>query len=287
MQDAYEQIESRQNSRFRHWLAIAGQNRGKKTGQVLLEGLRLCRDAVASGVAVDTAIVAAGAAPAILRFVASLPPDVPRVRLNDQLFALLSDTETPQGLALVCRSPVLVAPPGAACPDRLYLVADGIADPGNLGTMIRTADAFAFAAVLFTDGTVWPMNPKVVRAAMGACFHLPLIRFVSIQTAAAWLSASGVPLIAADPHAGEPLSSLQPGGAALLVGNEAHGISHEAHSAADRFVRIPMPGRAESLNAAAATAICAYALMQANAAAGFVRPEIDMEPDGNCSVKRS
>ena len=255
-------IDSRQNERYRAWLAIAHRKKGRETSLVLLEGLRLCSDAVQSGVAVDVVLLAESAPGTIIRFAAQLPPGPERWTLSDALFRSLCDTEHPQGLALVCRSPILHSPGEKPRPDGLYLVADGISDPGNLGTMIRTADAFAFDGVLVTAGTVWPMNPKVIRAAMGSCFHLPILSFETIETAAAWLAESNVPLFAADPLGQVPVSRLPAGGAALLIGNEAHGLSAQACSLAAYTVRIPMPGRSESLNAAAATAICAYELMK-------------------------
>ncbi|NLM78867.1 MAG: RNA methyltransferase [Ruminococcaceae bacterium] len=264
MPKPFERIESRQNSRFRQWLSLNTGRQGRKTDLILIEGLRLCRDALASGVTAETLLIADSAPETIKRITEELPPGVACVSLPDKLFALLSDTENPQGQALVCHSPVLDEPAGPARGDGLYLVADGIADPGNLGTMIRTADAFAFSAVLLTSGTVWPMNPKVIRAAMGASFHLPLILFQDITAVAEWLAAAAIPLIAADPQGDQPVTGLAAGGAALVIGNEAHGLSSEARRLADHLVSIPMPGRAESLNAAAAAAICAYELMRKN-----------------------
>lgn len=245
--------------------------------QVFLEGYRLCGDALLSGIRPDAALIgdSAAATPAGQAFVAQLPPDIAWYSLPDHLLAGLCDTEHPQGVALVCPSPLLDKPAGSPAADGLYLIAEEIRDPGNLGNMIRIADAFAFDAVLVTAGTVYPFNDKVLRAAMGSCFHLPLIRLPDVTAIAGWL-ASGippVPLLAADPGEGAADGTCRPGdaarqdawpaAAALLIGNEASGISGEARRLCQRTVTIPMPGRAESLNAAAAAAILCYELMQA------------------------
>ncbi|MDW7656070.1 MAG: RNA methyltransferase [Bacillota bacterium] len=255
-------IDSRKNERYKAWYAISRLNRGKKTNRVLLEGLRLCSDAVQSGIAAEAVLTADSVTPQVAGFVSSLPASIERWTMTDSLFQALCDTEHPQGLAMVCLSPVLQKPAGQPSIDDLYLVADGISDPGNLGTMIRTADAFAFNGVLVTTGTVWPMNPKVIRAAMGSCFHIPIISFQDITDVAGWLAMAGIPLIAADPHGEKSVAALVPGGAALVIGNEAHGLSELARKLAKETVYIYMPGRSESLNAAAATAILAYELMK-------------------------
>jgi TrmH family RNA methyltransferase len=255
-------IDSRNNGRYKAWYAISRLNRGKKTDRVLLEGLRLCSDAIQSGVAAEAVLTADSVTGLVAGFVSSLPASIERWTLPDSLFQALCDTEHPQGVALICLSPVLQAPAGPPSGDGLYLVADGISDPGNLGTMIRTADAFAFNGVLVTAGTVWPMNPKVIRAAMGSCFHIPIISFKDIADVAGWLAGGGIPLIAADPRGEQSIATLAPGGAALVIGNEAHGLGETARRLAVTTVYIPMPGRSESLNAAAATAILAYELMK-------------------------
>lgn len=258
----FGRIDSRRNERYKTWYAISHLNRGRKTDAIWLEGLRLCADAVQSGIEIKTILTADSASAQIAGFIRTLPDTIERWTLPDALFQTLCDTEHPQGVALICRSPVLQNEARKPVTGGLYLVADGIADPGNLGSMIRTADAFAFDGILFTRGTVWPMNPKVIRAAMGSFFHVPLIVFEDIAGVAHWLTQEKVPLIAADPHGSQTVAELEAGGAALLIGNEAHGLSDAARKLADAAVAIPMPGRSESLNAAAAAAILACELMK-------------------------
>ncbi len=254
-----QRIESKQNPRYKRWQAVVRGS--KKSGQVFLEGQRLCADALAAGVAVDVVLQADTLQPAAAAWLETLPDTFARCSLPDSLFEALSGTRHPQGVALICASPLLERPQAPAKADGLYLVADGIGDPGNLGTMIRTADAFAFDGVLVTSGTVWPLNPKVLRATMGAAFHVPLLAFEDLADVVKWLSGADLPLFAADPGGDRPPETL-PGRGAILVGSEAHGISRAAAKLAQALVSIPMPGRAESLNAATAAAICAYAMMR-------------------------
>ncbi len=258
-----ERISSRANAKYKSFLTISHPRRSSPDGLVFLEGSRLCQDALESGAAVEAALVADGAGTAVGPLVDRLSGQVPLYGMPDHLFAGLCDTEHPQGFALICRSPVLEKPAGP--PDRqgLYLIAEGLQDPGNLGTLIRTADAFAFNGVIVTEGTVWPMNAKVLRAAMGSCFHIPLLMMPDIPAVAAWLDAAGIPLLAADARGREMERTGWPPSAALVIGNEAHGLSEAARAACRMLVRIPMPGKAESLNAAAAASILSYELMLA------------------------
>jgi TrmH family RNA methyltransferase len=252
-------INSRHNERYKDWYAVSRLSRGRKTGRIFLEGLRLCQTALAAGVKVEAALLAQSTA---ARFIAVIPDQIPTWHLADQLFASLADTKNPQGIALVCRAPDLANLPPGPQPKGLYLLADQLADPANLGTMTRTAAAFAFTAVLMTEGTVWPFNQKAIRASMGAVFLLPIYSFPDLAAAVAWLETGRLPVFVADAGGELAAAQLPAGGGALLIGNEAHGISDQARQLATATVHIPMPGRTESLNAAAAMAVLAYEMMQ-------------------------
>lgn len=254
-----KKITSRGNPLFRQLRMLRQQN------QILVEGVKLSAEAVSAGLSVRAVILTdkALALPGMPKLLEQIAPDVPRFNLADHLMAKIADTVNPQGLALVCDEPVLAVPAAKPAPDGLYLVADGLQDPGNLGTMIRTADAFAFNAVIITAGTVYPFNDKVIRAAMGSAFRVRLISFAGIEPAAAWLKSGRVTLVAADLAGEDCMSADLPVPAALIIGNEARGLSASARKLADRKVSIPMPGNAESLNAAAAGAILSYELVRA------------------------
>ncbi|GAA5140108.1 RNA methyltransferase [Pseudonocardia adelaidensis] len=184
--------------------------------------------------------------------------------VTDTAAGSLSDTVTPQGLVAVCD--LLDVPVDAALGRHPSLVAvcAGIADPGNAGTVIRVADAAGADAVLLAGDTVDPHNGKAVRASTGSVFHLPLARDRDATAVLDACAAAGLTVLAAD-AAGE-LDLHEPaarpvlaGPVAWVFGGEAHGVPGDLAARADHRVRIPIHGRAESLNLAAAAAVCLYA----------------------------
>jgi TrmH family RNA methyltransferase len=139
------------------------------------------------------------------------------------------------------------------------LVLDAVQDPGNFGTLVRCADAFGVNLVIAMTGTVDPWNPKAVRAAAGAAFHVPIVQ-AKTATALDWLEAQGFAIWAAD-AGGEPALSLdRPSRVALVAGNEGAGISDAVTQRTGRHVAVPIRGRADSLNVAVATGILLYLL---------------------------
>jgi TrmH family RNA methyltransferase len=166
--------------------------------------------------------------------------------------AAAADTHTPSGLLAVVPMPRRAV----SAPLTFALVLDRLGDPGNLGTVLRTAAAAGVQAVLLTPGTVDPFNPKVVRAAMGAHFHLPI---VAAEWEALPSQLAGLTVWRAEAGAGAAYDAVdwrQP--SALLIGSEASGPGDEARALAPNLVSIPMPGRAESLNAAVAAAVLMF-----------------------------
>lgn len=264
-QDDYKMITSRSNPAFRQLEKIRKAPQRAEPPALFLEGLRLCADAISSGVEVQQVILSEQGAerPEIRSLVESITPVPPTILLSDYLFARLAATEEPQGIALLGTPPLTASEHVPAVADGLYLVLEGVSDPGNVGTLIRTADAFAFTAVLVMPDTASPFGDKAVRSSMGSCFHIPIITIDSIAGLRDYLDQAGLALYAADLD-GSSLNSdpfTRPG--ALLVGNEARGISTAAREASDVVVTIPMPGQAESLNAAAAGAVLCYSLRKA------------------------
>jgi TrmH family RNA methyltransferase len=196
-----------------------------------------------------------------------------RVHLADeQVIADISTTVTPQGLVGVCRfldtpfEDVLAARP------RLVAVLAHVRDPGNAGTVLRCADAAGAEAVVLTDASVDLYNPKAVRASVGSLFHLPVAVGVPVEHAVAGLRRAGVRILAADGAGERDLDEELDKGAmggptAWVFGNEAWGLPEETRALADAVVRVPIHGRAESLNLATAAAVCLYASARAQRAA--------------------
>lgn len=180
--------------------------------------------------------------------------------LSDAELARLADTQTPQGVIAVAEMPRsrLGDLPVERDPSVL-LVLDAVQDPGNFGTLVRTAEALGAGGVVALPGTVDAWNPKSVRAAMGSSLRLPIVS-TSWDDAAPWMRENGFGILAGAAD-GEPLER-RPSRAALVVGNEGAGISDETRALADQVVAIPLRGRAESLNVAAAAAILLYELLR-------------------------
>ncbi|WPO74874.1 RNA methyltransferase [Streptomyces sp. KN37] len=200
-----------------------------------------------------------------------------RVHLADEdVIADISTTVTPQGLVGVCRfldtpfEDILAARP------RLVAVLAHVRDPGNAGTVLRCADAAGAEAVILTDASVDLYNPKSVRASVGSLFHLPVAVGVPVEKAVRGLKDAGVRILAADGAGEDDLDTELDKGTmgtptAWVFGNEAWGLPEETRALADAVVRVPIHGRAESLNLATAAAVCLYASARAQRAAGGCR----------------
>lgn len=169
-------------------------------------------------------------------------------------------TESPQGVLAVAEAPPrTLADLRPAAPRAVLLVLDAVQDPGNFGTMARTAEALGASGVIALPGTVDPWNPKAVRAAMGSSFRLPVVS-AGWEEAAPWLREEGF-RVAASVVGGAPLRE-PPARTALVMGNEGAGVSDETLARADLRVGIPLRGRAESLNVGAAAAILLYEILR-------------------------
>jgi RNA methyltransferase, TrmH family len=206
-----------------------------------------------------------------------------RVHLADpQTLDGIAQTVSPQGLVGVCDFIDSTLEAVLAARPRLVAVLAHVRDPGNAGTVLRCADAAGADAVVLTDASVDLYNPKTVRASAGSLFHLPVAVGVPAATAAAGLRAAGVRLLAADGTGERDLDAELDAGSmggptGWIFGNEAWGLPEETRALADEVVRVPIHGRAESLNLATAAAVCLYASARAQRGAGGCRRLADGE----------
>ena len=232
----------------------------EREGLFLVEGVRSVREALAAGATVRFAVVSprlqeVGGGAQLRERLSQAGVDT--VEVTDSDFAAVSDTEVPQGVLVVCPQP---RNDPADLPSGPLLVLDGVQDPGNVGSLIRSAAAFGLAGVIALEGTVDPYSPKAVRAAAGSVFRTRVL-MASWDEIEATLRARG-PLLIADMD-GSDAASLAPRGEwALVLGNEGAGPRGSVRNAAAGAVRVPMPGGAESLNAGVAGAILLYVLTQ-------------------------
>ncbi len=248
-------ITAANNSKLKLVRSLTGRSKERReAGAFLAEGVRLVEEALASEWPFRFVLHAGEPSPRAQQLIARIKQQgIDVEETSEKLLVSLSETETPQGILAVLSD----EKPQAARVLSFVLVADAIRDPGNLGTLMRTAEAAGFEAVFMAPGTVDAFAPKVVRAGMGAHFRLPIYE-VSWDEFRTQVNAYHWNVYLAD-MAGKPCWDVQfrpP--LALIIGGEAEGAGAEAHRVTTQMVSIPMQGRAESLNAAVAGAVLMY-----------------------------
>lgn len=263
---APKRISSRDNALFKRVARLASSARERREqGATLLDGPHLVEAYGAAG-GVAEAVVAsetAYARPAVRALFDDTPADA-RALLSDRLFAEIAQVIEPVGILAVIRTPAPPAPPART---ETCLLLDGIQDPGNLGSILRTAVAAGLKHVFLAKGCVFAWAPKVLRAGQGAHFFLAIHERAPLPEIAA--SYAGT-VATTDVGTGAPLFDADlRGPVAWIFGSEGGGVTAELAARAKLRVRIPMPGPVESLNVAAATAICLFEqVRQQRAAAG-------------------
>ena len=273
-------ITSRENKwlkMFRTALRGTGPAESEPIG---VEGPKLVEDALRSGLQAEALLVSeAGEAglERILRAASESEAGIPRsrvLRTTEKLFASVAGTETPQGVAALFRQPEwqfddvvsgVATTDGALRGDAaLVVVMAGVQDPGNIGTIIRSAEAFGATGAVATRGSADPWSPKALRASAGSGLRFPVLRGMAIPVLLAQLRVAGVKIVAASSHS----AALSAGGSsaatdlrepvAIFIGNEGAGLPREVEHAADVRISIPMSATVESLNAGVAASVVLY-----------------------------
>jgi TrmH family RNA methyltransferase len=262
MSDA--EITSIRSPRVKAARQLAKRALRERARSFLAEGPQAVGEALASDSVVSQLFVtAAGRARhgELAERAAGLGIDVHAV--SGEVMAELAQTITPQGVLAVCRFVDVPLARLARPAARLTVILANVRDPGNAGTVLRTADAAGADGVVFAGTTVDPYNSKCVRATAGSLFHLPLVAGVPVARAVAALREAGQQVLAADGRAARNLDEADSAGllaqpTAWLLGNEAWGLPADLAGLADEAIAVPIYGRAESLNLAAAAAVCLY-----------------------------
>jgi TrmH family RNA methyltransferase len=252
-------VQSKHNARLKELRRALDHPGREGRGLAGIEGPNLLEEALRAGLRVACVFAAQGAEP--LLHALPLPPETEILLLPAKLLAQALTTETPQPIA------ALIEPPewtwahlldGHGKTASLVVVLAGVQDPGNLGTILRSAEAFGAHGVLSLPGTVSAWNPKAVRASAGSVFRLPLLA-ASAQDCFARLKKAGIKILTAAAHGTEPADRIDLAGpVALLIGNEGNGVPEELARQADGAVTIPCPGPVESLNASVAASVLLY-----------------------------
>lgn len=268
-------IDNPRSPRVRAVAKLAKRDGRRETGRFLLEGPQAVGEALAFRQSLLVEVYATKSA--IDRHAdlarAAKQAGVEISPVTEKVLEAMADTVTPQGIiAVASQFPSTLDDVVAARPS-LVAVLEEIRDPGNAGTILRAADAAGANAVVFTGQTVDPYHPKVVRATTGSLFHVPHVVGVSLAEAAQALRAAGLQVLAADVSGDDLLEARadlsRP--TAWVFGNEAHGLDAERLALADRALRLPIYGEAESLNLATAASVCLYESAFAQRAGASVR----------------
>ncbi|WP_064092570.1 TrmH family RNA methyltransferase [Rossellomorea aquimaris] len=244
-------IQSSKNPVVKQWKKLLIKKERDQSRTYIIEGFHLVEEALKQEDTVLEIISVEGI---------DLPnkwnvDSIPMTLVSEEVGKVLSDTETTQGVFAICKQKEDSANIENA---KTLLLLDGLQDPGNIGTIIRTADAAGIDLVVLGKGTADPYNPKVLRSAQGSHFHLPIVR-KDLTEVITLLKEKGVPVYGTTLENGVEYVTIQPKGSyALIVGNEGSGMSQEVLSLTDQNLYIPIYGKSESLNVAIAAGILLY-----------------------------
>lgn len=238
------------------------QDRKKCPELVYIEGLRIVTDCLLSGGRCDSLILSERKVEEGRSIASEYGIDEGSVYvLDDKLFDKISQTVNSQGIAMICECPQLLNDLPLRGNDVLCIL-ENVQDPGNVGTIIRMADAFDMSAVVITKGTCDPYGDKALRASMGSAWHIPVVMFDDEELLFDKLADNGITSIAMHLQGNDLFGSEIRFPVAFFIGNEGNGLSEFASSRCTSKVKIPMPGKAESLNAASAASVIGYELMR-------------------------
>ena len=252
-----DRITSAKNPMVQRLKELKNAKYRRSEGLFLVEGEVMIREAMKCGLKLREAVADEGCE----AFALELEKMGMRIALvNRSLIESICETRTPQGVCASFEAPEAIGIEDL--PERIVAL-DGVQDPGNVGTIWRTADAAGFQAVLLGTGSADPLSPKVQRAAMGSGFRVGFAHANVLADTLEEMKARGYEIIASDLHGADFYERKDCGGRfVLVIGNEARGISDEVRAAASCLVKLPMRGGAESLNAAVAAGIMMYELMR-------------------------
>jgi len=252
-------VSSRQNALVKDLRKALSQGEPTAEGYLAVEGVRMIEEAIRSGLRFQAVFFSESGSAHATRLLPQIGSQVEILLLPDEVFVSAVSTESPQGVAaLVKLRAHKLEDLMEAAADPLLVGVASIQDPGNLGTIIRSAEAFGARAVLLGEKTVSQFNAKTVRGSAGSLFREPLIR-VKLGESIALLKQQGVSVLATSSHKGKPLHQADFSGSAMIVvGNEGAGVPQEILSLTDEHVMIPHSPRVESLNAGIAASILLY-----------------------------
>ena len=252
-------IEGRHNALVKELRRAFAHGELTQQGYCAIEGLRIVEEAIRSGLKFGAVFFSSSGGSKAERLLPQIGNRVDTLLLPDKLFADVVPSETPQGVAALVRCKEFsLADVLARAQNGPLLAIAGVQDPGNLGTILRSAEAFGAAGVILGEGTVSPYNSKGIRASAGSVFRLPAVR-AKLPDALTQMREQGLRLIATSSHKGTPLPEAMLSGAlAIFIGSEGAGLPRDLMAQMDELVAIPHSASVESLNAGVAASIVLY-----------------------------
>lgn len=258
MSNLWTTITSAQNATLKKWKKLQTRKGRKEHQSFLIEGEHLIQEAVRAGAKFLALIVEDGQQDKWEMLLGSQQIEAPRYVLIHSLFKSLVETETPQGMMAEIEMRRWEEEALLEQESSTFLLLDEIQDPGNLGTLLRTAQGMGITGIYLGHGTVDLYNPKVVRATMGAIFHVPIFPR-NLMKVIESMKQKGITIVGSSPHAGQHHFEYPfPARTAILLGNEGRGVNPEIAEHADVEIQIPMPGNTESFNVSVTGAILMY-----------------------------
>ena len=257
-EERLRRVDSRQNARVKQLRRGFAEAAANHQGEIAVEGMHLVEEAIRSGLGLGAVFFSQSARERAHKLLPQLSSHTEALLLPDEVFASAVPSETPQGVAALVRVKGFTLEEMLASKPPLLVITAGLQDPGNLGTIARSAEAFGGTGLLLGEKTVSPWNWKAVRASAGSLFRLPTVK-VDLAKALPEIKARGVRVLATSSHQGNSISDADlRGPLAFIVGSEGAGVPRDMLAQADEIVAIPQSSRVESLNAGIAASIVLY-----------------------------
>ena len=257
-EDRFRRVASRQNARVIELRRAFSEAAPSEKGEVAIEGMHLVEEAIRAGLRLGTVFFSESARERAHKLIPQLSSHTETLLLPDDVFSSAVPTETPQGVAALVGVKAFRMDDAFLPAPALAVISAGLQDPGNLGTIARSAEAFGATGMLLGERTVSPWNWKAIRASAGSMFRLPTVK-VELASALRGAKARGMRVLATSSHKGTLISQVDlRGPVALIVGNEGSGLPKDVLAQADEIVSIPQSARVDSLNAGIAASIVLY-----------------------------
>jgi TrmH family RNA methyltransferase len=250
-------ITSKDNEIVKHIRKLRDKKYRDESGEFIIEGVKIIEEAVSENAKIKMVVVCEDGLKSepIKKEVLYKIAKEKVIYVNDKVFKLLTDVTTPQGILAVVEKPNKNE---IDFSKELYLILDNIQDPGNMGTILRTADSVALTQIVVPKGNADCFNPKVVRSTMGAIFRINVIEVNDLVKTTKEFKKHKIQVLATDVSTNYSIYDVNYNRSAIVIGNEGNGVSKEILDLADKRIKIPMLGKTESLNASVATGIVLY-----------------------------